>query len=114
MLVLKDRPYLKNQVEIDLGNISIETTTSEQIGRWKGGHKAIWSTTFLIKMKRMGIFYNKNFEIASPFDLELSFNKPNQTPLMVDSYISDDIDFTEIDFSYHLNLNFSPIILHLR
>jgi len=65
-------------------------------------------------MKRMGIYYNKTFEIASPFDLELIFNKPNPTPLMQDTYISEDIDFTEIDFSYHLNLSFSPLILHLR
>ena len=109
---------------MDLGNIKIESTTHEEKGRWKSEDKKLWVTSFMIQMKRMGITYRtsindkgddgREFEIASPFDLDLTFTKPNFTPLMPDNYISEKIDFTELDISYHMHLNFSPLIMHLR
>ena len=68
----------------------------------------------MIQMKDMGIRYNKSIEVTSPFDIKLAFTKPNYTPLMQDNYISKDVDFKDLDISYHIQVNFSPLIMHLR
>jgi hypothetical protein len=35
LIVVKDRPYLMNKVEMDLGNIRITSKSEEVEGRWK-------------------------------------------------------------------------------
>jgi hypothetical protein len=56
LIVLKDRPYLQNKLEIDLGNIKIKSMTEEVEGRWKNLEgKKVWVTKFLIKMNDMSI-----------------------------------------------------------
>jgi hypothetical protein len=65
-------------------------------------------------MKKLSIKYNKNFDIAKPFDIKIVFEKPNQTPLMLDNYISDQIDFADFDISNKLTITFTPFLLNLR
>ena len=56
LIVLKDRPYLQNKLEIDLGNIKIKSKTEEVEGRWKHLEgKKVWVTKFLINMNDMSI-----------------------------------------------------------
>jgi hypothetical protein len=56
LIVLKDRPYLQNKLEIDLENIKIKSKTEEVEGRWKNLEgKKVWVTKFLIKMNDMTI-----------------------------------------------------------
>lgn len=77
--------------------------------------KKVWVTKFSIEMKDMGIGYSSNqFEIAPSFDMKLIFEKMNYSPLLIESYSSKDIDFTELDISYKISINFSPLIMHFR
>lgn len=59
----------------------------------------------------MGIKYG-DFEMAPDFNMNINFERLNYTPLLEDYYLSKDIDFLDLDISYHISLNVSP--LHLR
>ena len=65
-------------------------------------------------MKDLGIRYNNEFEIAQSFDMKIAFEKLNPTPLMADNYQSTVLDFNELDISYNITLNFSPLIMHVK
>lgn len=64
--------------------------------------------------KDLGIKYNNNFEIAPSFDLTVLFEKVNYSPYLEDSYCSKGINFEELDISYYINLNFSPVHFRFR
>ena len=62
----------------------------------------------------MGFRHNKDFEITSPFGMKIVFEKLNPTELMLDNYRSDHLDFEELDISYKISINFTPLIMHLK
>ena len=101
---------------MDLGKTSITSVSEAVTGRWKTlPEKEVWVTKFIIDMKDMGIRYDSNkFELAPSFDMRIIFEKLNYTPLLEDSFNSKNIDFTELDISYKININFSALIMHLR
>lgn len=53
-------------------------------------------------MNEMGIKQNNEFEITSPFNMKVSIEKLNFTPLISDGYLSPQIDFTDLDISYNI------------
>lgn len=65
-------------------------------------------------MKQMSFLYNKSFYVANSFDINIVFEKPNFTPLIQDAYLSPLVDFTEVDMSYRIYINFSPLIMHFK
>jgi hypothetical protein len=116
LMVLKDRPYLEGNIVIDLGKISISNTTKQTEGRWKSKPKhPVLTTTMTITAKDLGIWFNnKEFELAPSFDMHISFEKLNYTSLLDDSYLSKGIDLLDLDISYHINIDFSPVLLRIR
>jgi hypothetical protein len=102
-------------VEIDLGKINVSSKAEEIAGRWRSlPDKKVWVTQFLIEMNEMGFRHNKDFEITSPFGMKIVFEKLNPTELMLDNYRSDHLDFEELDISYKISINFTPLIMHLK
>ena len=101
---------------MDLGKTVITSVTEPVLGRWKSNpDKEVWVTKFLIDMKDMSLkFDSGNFVITPSFDMKTTFEKLNYSPLLEDSYNSKDIDFTELDISHKISINFSPLIMHLR
>ena len=94
------------------------SATEPVVGRWKSfAGKKVWVTKFNIDMKDMGIFKYENltqkFEIAPSYDMKVIFEKLNYSPWLEDSFSSKEIDFTELDISYKISINFSPLIMHL-
>ena len=66
-------------------------------------------------MKDMGIRFDSNkFEIAPSNDIKVNFEKLNHSDLLEDSYNSKNMDFTELDISYKIEMNFSALIMHLK
>jgi hypothetical protein len=68
---------------MDLGKIKVTSITEETTGRWKSKNdRKVWTTKFLVEMNEMGIKLNNEFEIASPFNMKISMEKLNYTPLI--------------------------------
>jgi hypothetical protein len=70
----------------------------------------------LIEAKKMGIiFYGKStFEMAPSFDMEISFEKLNFSPLLVDNYLSEGINFLDLDICNKIGIKLSPLQLRFR
>eukprot|EP00347_Sterkiella_histriomuscorum_P000566 403375355 len=116
LIVLKDRPYLQKNIEIDLGKTNITSETMPVQSRWKSmPEKDVWVTKFNIDMKEMGIRFDHNrFEIAPSYDMKIVFEKLNQSPYLEESFNSKHIDFTDLDISYKIQISFSALVMHLR
>jgi hypothetical protein len=62
ILIIKDRPYLPNELEIELGEIELTSKSEEVTGRWnKLERQKLWVTKFIINMKQMSFIFNKSF-----------------------------------------------------
>ena len=75
---------MNNDLEIDLGKITITSESEQVLGRWKSIEmKKAWVTKFNIEMKDMGIGFSSNkFEIAPSFDMKIIIEKMNFSPLL--------------------------------
>ena len=82
MVVLKDRPFLKGDVELDLGHISITNHTFEKAGRFKGDPtREVFVNVMDIDIKQVKIDYNqKQCQITPPFDIKVQYEALNYTP----------------------------------
>lgn len=52
--------------------------------------------------------------MCEPFDLSMTFNKLNYTPLLSQSFLSPSIDPLELDLSHHLKMKFSPVAMRFK
>ena len=86
VIVLKDRPYFDEKIEIDLGQINISSKLDRVGGKWK---HTVGIKTYVnvidIEMKNVRIDYNsKDFMITPPFQMMISLQRINYSPLLLD------------------------------
>lgn len=107
-VTLKDRPYSKNMLEIDLGEIFITSSEFAEKERFKNApEKEVFLTKYMIMGSDLGIIYktgdNKQYQVTDPFDLDLSFSLLNSSKYlgMIDSH--------DFDKSYKVLIELNPI-----
>jgi hypothetical protein len=95
VIVLKDRPYFRGNIEIDLGQIRITSRLEHVEGKWKQvPHKKTYVNIIDIDMKSVRIDYNsKSYMITPPFDMLISIERINYSELLLDQFMSKGIDF---------------------
>ena len=89
-LILKDRPHLKQYLEIALGEMTISYEDMKSFGRFKKApNKEVLISKYIIEGTDLGIKYSEdNFVVAAPFNLKLEFSYLTSTPLLqlIDSH----------------------------
>ena len=78
LLILKDRPYNMNFIEIDLGEMTVTSLESMVKGRFKKfPNKEALVMTFKIKAKNLGLKFQQEkkivYNLTSPFGLFIDF-----------------------------------------
>lgn len=106
VVVLKDRPYLLGNIEMDLGQISITSYLANVEGKWKSlPTKKTFVNIMEIDMKSVRIDYdNKSYMITPPFDMLIKLERINYSELLLDQFASKGIDFEEFDKSDHVKI----------
>jgi hypothetical protein len=86
VIVLKDRPYFDEKIEIDLGQINISSKLDCVCGKWKHiVEKKTFVNVIDIEMKNVRIDYNsKDFMITPPFQMMISLQRINYSSLLLD------------------------------
>lgn len=97
-IIIKDRPYLMGEIEMDLGFIKITSELEQVSGRWKNQpDKEVYVNTMHIDAKNIKIDYNRimrdNRElidnITPPFDLSISYQSLIKSPLLGERQLLD-------------------------
>jgi len=117
VIILKDRTYLKRgKIKIDFGDIKIVGETSKVAGRWrKKQSKEMLVTTMKVKGHGFTMSYTQptlmkfnartdSFTILPTTDFTVSLEKLNYSPLLEKQFLSENIDFEDLDNSQHLNI----------
>jgi len=78
-IVLKDRPYLVGDLELQIGSIIISSSTKQILGRWLSNpEKLIYVNTIHIDINSVKIDFNSNqCEIMAPADLKIEIERFN-------------------------------------
>lgn len=78
-MLLKDRPYLTGNVEIDLGQISIKSELDHVSGKWRSKpDKKTFVNRMVIDMKSIRIDYDSRaYMITPPFDMHIQIERSN-------------------------------------
>ncbi len=107
-VLIKDRPYLDTNFEVDLGQLTISILEREVKGRVKlAPQKTLLQSQFLIDCKEVSIKYSHDkFLVAPPFDLKVTFGNLVRTDFlhMIDSNQLDKFYEIDIEFQPHFNL----------
>lgn len=82
--MLKDRPYLVGNLELDLGLIKITNNTQQIGGKWiSDPEKLLYINTLEIDIKSIKIDYDdKKFNLMKPADLNIQIEKLNPSALI--------------------------------
>lgn len=103
-VIIKDRPYNQEGLEIDLGEIRIGNRYREDKGRFKlAPEKTVHMTALIFDCKGLSIKYSLDrFEVVENFDLKLDFEYLTISPLL------GNIDSKELDKSYNVTMEMNP------
>jgi hypothetical protein len=109
VIVLKDRPYFRGNIEVDLGQIRITSRLDHVAGKWKRAPlKKTYVNVMDVDMKSVRIDYNsKSYMITPPFDMLISIERINYSELLLDQFMSKGIDFEQFDKSDQLTIKSS-------
>ena len=117
---MKDRPYLnRGKLRIDFGDIRISNQTSIEQGRWqKKPDENVLVTTMKVLGQGFTMSYEKgagmkcdNFTILPSTNFAIAIERLNYTDKLLKYYLSEGIDFTDLDISQHMKVKFSPFKL---
>ena len=83
-LVLKDRPHLKSDLELDFGEMLITYDEYMEKGKFKKAPlKELLRSKFIIECTELAIKHSDdNFDVALPFRMKLDFSFLSATPLL--------------------------------
>jgi hypothetical protein len=103
-MIIKDRPHLKHELEVDLGEITITYDEEMVTGRFhKAPLKPVLLSTFIIDCKDVSIRYSEDqFIVAPKFDLKLDFS------YLCGTHMLHCIDSHQLDKSFKVEMAFSP------
>ena len=94
---MKDRPYLVDSIEVDLGMIKITSRLEHIIGKWtEFPDKKTYVNMIDILAQKIKIDCN-NFteQITPPFDLTIEYEKLVQSPMLEDNFLSKGFNFEQ-------------------
>ncbi|CDW82625.1 ph domain containing protein [Stylonychia lemnae] len=107
-VILKDRPYSNQKIEVDLGEMTI---TCEELVEGKRFYncpeKEVLLTNYIIEALDLGIKYiddNQEFQLTEDFELKVDFSNLNHSPYLKD------IDTHDFDKSYNVLIQFKPLL----
>lgn len=108
-VIIKDRPHLEHELEVDLGEITITYDEAMIPSRFnKVPKKTVLQSTFIIDCKDVSIRYSVDqFIVAPKFDLKLDFSYLSGTNML------HCIDSHQLDKSFRVKMMFAPQ-LHLK
>lgn len=103
-MIINDRPHLSQELEVDLGEITIIYDEKMIKGRFhKAPQKPVLQSTFIIDCKDVSISYSEDHFIVAPkFDLKLDFS------YLCGTHMLHCINSHELDKSFEVNMVFSP------
>ena len=83
-VIIKDRPYSEQGLEVDLGEITMCNEYSIAENRFKGAQfKKLHMTSLILEAKDMGIRSKiDDFAIAEPFDIKMNFTYLSYSKLL--------------------------------
>jgi hypothetical protein len=83
-LILKDRPHLKSNLEMDLGEITISYDENLEKGRFlKAPNKELQMSKFIIDCQEVTIKHSDDFKVSQKFNLKLDFSFLSATPMLL-------------------------------
>jgi len=85
-------------------------------GKWKSyPDKKTYINIIDIDMKSVRIdFDSKSYMITPPFDMEISLERINHSELLINQFLSKDIDFEEFDKSDHLKFKSTALEMNFK
>jgi len=85
-------------------------------GKWKSyPDKKTYINIIDIDMKSVRIdFDSKSYMITPPFDMLISFERINHSELLINQFLSKDIDFEEFDKSDHLKFKSTALEMNFK
>lgn len=117
MIILKDRPYFNQSIQIDLGQISVKSRLESIIGRWKNEpDKETIVNVMDINMNQVRIDFNeKQFEITPPFNMNIEIERVNYSELLIDEdFLTKSVNFELFDKADHITIQSTGFALNFK